>query len=224
MSSSCISPYSSLPMKLIFVLSIHRFLRLTNLWQSLCIHTGEVFSWLLTLTQIRPPPGSCSWSGRLLWWTFSSPGKDVHGLPGLSVFLNSAWSSFFLNKRTRITDSATPDIFPIAPTGLRLAFRMNNITQLSVHSSNRSVDRSLITSIYERLPTWIWRVVYLTSNTNAFQGRSSRVRACPIRNTRMSRALFFPNAAATRQNSWHLADRTLNNGGNERVVKNTRNQ
>ena len=45
------------------------------LWWTLCIHSGEVFSWLLTLTHIHLPPGECSWSGQLLWRGFSSPEK-----------------------------------------------------------------------------------------------------------------------------------------------------
>ena len=45
------------------------------LWWTLCIHSGEVFCWLLTLTHIHLPPGECSWSGQLLWRGFSSPGK-----------------------------------------------------------------------------------------------------------------------------------------------------
>ena len=45
------------------------------LWWTVCIYSGEVFSWLLTLTQIHLHPGECSWSGHLLWRGFSSPGK-----------------------------------------------------------------------------------------------------------------------------------------------------
>ncbi len=51
------------------------------LWWTLCIHSGEVFSWLLTLTHIHLPPGECSWSGQLLWRVFSSPGKELFGHP-----------------------------------------------------------------------------------------------------------------------------------------------
>ncbi len=51
------------------------------LWWTLCIHSGEVFSWLLTLTHIHLPPGECSWSGQLLWRVFSSPGKEFFGHP-----------------------------------------------------------------------------------------------------------------------------------------------
>ena len=47
------------------------------LWWTLCIHSGEVFSWLLTLTHIHLPPGECSGSGQLLWRGFSSPGKEL---------------------------------------------------------------------------------------------------------------------------------------------------
>ncbi len=98
--------FPSLWYKLILVSSVHRmlfqncegffrcrlansnlaflFLRLTNgyiLWWTLCIHSGEVFSWLLTLTHIHLPPGECSWSGQLLWRVFSSPGKEFLGHP-----------------------------------------------------------------------------------------------------------------------------------------------
>ncbi len=98
--------FPSLWYKLILVSSVHRMLfqncegffrcRLANsnlaflfwgspmvyiLWWTLCIHSGEVFSWLLTLTHIHLPPGECSWSGQLLWRVFSSPGKEFFGHP-----------------------------------------------------------------------------------------------------------------------------------------------
>ncbi len=110
MSSSFPSPYSSLPITLVQVdlglnLSIGCCSRTVKafldvvwqtliwpsyfwgspmvyiLWWTLCIHSGEVFSWLLTLTHIHLPPGECSWSSQLLWRVFSSPGKEFFGHP-----------------------------------------------------------------------------------------------------------------------------------------------
>ncbi len=130
MSSYFPSPYSSLPSlwyKLILVSSVHRmlfqncegffrcclansnlaflFLRLTNglhLVVNLCIHSGEVFSWLLTLTHIHLPPGECSWSGQLLWRVFFFTRERIIRSSttvvfcGLLVLLSSPVRSFFL--------------------------------------------------------------------------------------------------------------------------------
>ena len=96
------------------------------LWWTLCIHSGEVFSWLLTLTHIHLPPGECSWSGQLLWRGFSSPGKEffchppqlfVCGLPGLLVLLSSTVRSFFL-RMFQTVDLAKPNVFAISLIGL----------------------------------------------------------------------------------------------------------
>ncbi len=121
MSSSFPSPYSSLPITLVQSWSwshlsigccsrtVKAFLDVVwqtliwpscfwgspmvyILWWTLCIHSGEVFSWLLTLTHIHLPPGECSWSGQLLWRVFfftrdrilrSSTTVVFRGLPGL---------------------------------------------------------------------------------------------------------------------------------------------
>ena len=94
------------------------------LWWTLCIHSGEVFSWLLTLTHIHLPPGECSWSGQLLWFFFtreiiilSSTTVVFRGLPGLLVLLSSPVHSFFL-RMFQTVDLATPNVFAISLIGL----------------------------------------------------------------------------------------------------------
>ena len=75
------------------------------LWWTLCIHSGEVFSWLLTLTHIH----LLSWRVFLIWPTvvkgffftreriiLSSTTVVFRGLPGLLVLLSSPGRSFFL--------------------------------------------------------------------------------------------------------------------------------
>ncbi len=146
MSSSFPSPYSSFPSlwyKLILVSSVHRMLfqncegffrcRLANsnlaflfwgspmvyiLWWTLCIHSGEVFSWLLTLTHIHLPPGECSWSGQLLWRVFLHQGKNssvIHHSCFPWVFrvfwclLSSPVRSFFLRMFQTVV-LATPNV------------------------------------------------------------------------------------------------------------------
>ncbi len=95
------------------------------LWWTLCIHSGEVFSWLLTLTHIHLPPGECSWSGQLLWSVFSSPGKEFFGHPPQLfsvvfrsfVLLSSPVRSFFLRMFQTVV-LATPNVFAISLMGL----------------------------------------------------------------------------------------------------------
>ncbi len=73
------------------------------LWWTLCIHSGEVFSWLLTLTHIHLPPGECSWWPTVVKGVFftrerilrSSTTVVFRGLPGLLVLLSSPVRSFF---------------------------------------------------------------------------------------------------------------------------------
>ncbi len=153
MSSYFPSPYSSLPSlwyKLILVSSVHRMLfqncegfldvvwqtliwpscfwgspMVYILWWTLCIHSGEVFSWLLTLTHIHLPPGECSWSGQLLWGCFLHQGKNS------SVIHHSCfpWSSgsfgvaeltgaFLLFRMFQTVVLATPNVFAISLMGL----------------------------------------------------------------------------------------------------------
>ncbi len=90
------------------------------LWWTLCIHSGEVFSWLLTWTHIHLPPGECSWSGQLLWRVFSSPGKEFFGHPPqlFSVVFRVFWCysplrSFFLRMFQTVV-LATPNVFAIS--------------------------------------------------------------------------------------------------------------
>ncbi len=79
------------------------------LWWTLCIHSGEVFSWLLTLTHIHLPPGECSWSGQLLWRVFSSPGKEFFGHPPqlFSVVFRVFWCCWVNNALTQIHFNGT---------------------------------------------------------------------------------------------------------------------
>ncbi len=102
------------------------------LWWTLCIHSGEVFSWLLTLTQIHLPPGECSWSGQLLWRVFSSPGKEFFGHPPqlFSVVFRVFWCcwahrcvSFFLRMFQTVV-LATPNVFAISLMGLFCFFSL----------------------------------------------------------------------------------------------------
>ena len=96
------------------------------LWWTLCIHSDEVFSWLLTLTHIHLPPGECSWSGQLLWRGFSLPGKLFFCHPPqlfsmvFRVFwccLSSPVRSFFL-RTFQTVDLATPNVSAISLIGL----------------------------------------------------------------------------------------------------------
>ncbi len=115
------------------------------LWWTLCIHSGEVFSWLLTLTHIHLPPGECSWSGQLLWRVFSSPGKRIlrssttvvfRGLPGLLVLLSSPVRSFFLRMFQTVV-LATPNVFAISLMGLFCFF---NLMMACFTDSDSSLD------------------------------------------------------------------------------------
>ncbi len=146
--------FPSLCYKLILVSSVHRmlfqncegffrcclansnlaflFLRLMVyiLWWTLCIHSGEVFSWLLTWTHIHLPPGECSWSGQLLWRVFSSPGKEFFSHPAqlfsvvFRVFLcYSPVRSFFLRMFQTVV-LATPNVFAISLMGLFCFFSL----------------------------------------------------------------------------------------------------
>ncbi len=75
------------------------------LWWTLCIHSGEVFSWLLTLTHIHLPPGECSWLANCVKGVFftrerilrSSTTVVFRGLPGLLVLLSSRCVPSFKN-------------------------------------------------------------------------------------------------------------------------------
>ncbi len=102
------------------------------LWWTLCIHSGEVFSWLLTLTHVHLPPGECSWSGQLLWRVFFftrerilRPSTTVvfRGLPGLLVLLSSPARSFFLRMFQTVV-LATPNVFAISLMGLFCFFSL----------------------------------------------------------------------------------------------------
>ncbi len=148
--------FPSLWYKLILVSSVHRmlfqncegffrcrlansnlaflFLRLTNglhlVW-TLCIHSGEVFSWLLTLTHIHLPPGECSDLANCLKDVFftrerilrSSTTVVFRGLPGLLVLLSSPVRSFFLRMFQTVV-LATPNVFAISLMGLFCFFSL----------------------------------------------------------------------------------------------------
>ncbi len=101
------------------------------LWWTLCIHSGEVFSWLLTLTHIHLPPGECSWSGQLLWRVFSSPGKEFFGHPPqlFSVVFRVFWccwahGAFLLLRMFQTVVLATPNVFAISLMGLFCFFSL----------------------------------------------------------------------------------------------------
>ena len=98
------------------------------LWWTLCIHSVEVFSWLLTLTHIHLPPGECSWSGQLLWM-------------GLLVLLSSP-VHFFL-RMFQTVDLATPNVFAISLIGL---FWFFSLMMVWLTDSDSSLD--LILRVY----------------------------------------------------------------------------
>ncbi len=119
------------------------------LWWTLCIHSGEVFSWLLTLTHIHLPPGECSWSGQLLWRVFfftrerilrSSTTVVFRGLPGLLVLLSSPVRSFFLRMFQTVV-LATPNVFAISLMGL---FYFFSLMMACFTDSDSSLDLILI--------------------------------------------------------------------------------
>ncbi len=102
------------------------------LWWTLCIHSGEVFSWLLTLTHIHLPPGECFCDlGQLVKGVFftmerilrSSTTVVFHGLPGLLVLPSSPVRSFFLRMFQTVV-LATPNVFAISLMGLFCFFSL----------------------------------------------------------------------------------------------------
>ncbi len=159
MSSSFPSPYSSLPITLVqvdLVSSVHRMLfqncegffrcrwqtliwpscfwgspMVYILWWTLCIHSGEVFSWLwlwhtytYLLESVLDLANCCE-------GCFSSPGKEFFGhpphcfpwSPGLLVLLSSPVRSFFLRMFQTVV-LATPNVFAISLMGLFCFFSL----------------------------------------------------------------------------------------------------
>ena len=94
------------------------------LWWTLCIHSGEVFSWLLTLTHIHLPPGECSCSWTVVKGFFFT--REIIILSSTTVVLWSSGSfvvaeltsAFFLSKCSQRVDLATPNVFAISLIGL----------------------------------------------------------------------------------------------------------
>ena len=92
------------------------------LWWTLCSHSGEVFSRLLTLTHIHLL--FLIWPTVVERFFFSReiilmPSTTVvfHGLPGLLVLLSSPVRSFFL-RMFQTVDLAMPNVFAISLIGL----------------------------------------------------------------------------------------------------------
>lgn len=100
------------------------------LWWSLCIHSGEMFSWSLTLTHIHLPPRERSWSGQLLRMGFFFTGERIvqssttdvfRGLPDLLVLLSSPVRSSFL-RMFQTVDLAILNVLAISLMGLSWSF------------------------------------------------------------------------------------------------------
>ncbi len=94
------------------------------LWWTLCIHSGEVFSWCwLWHTYTYLLRGS--WSGQLLWRVFFTRERILRSsttvvfvvLPGLLVLLSSP-CAFLLLRMFQTVVLATPNVFAISLMGL----------------------------------------------------------------------------------------------------------